>query len=61
MRAKVLAIAHPAFIMRGQWGREPFQVGYLRKLKRWVFDGEPCELVDIDTVPANANLFPTLD
>ena len=26
-----------------------------------MFDGEPCELVNIDTVPANANLFPTLE
>jgi hypothetical protein len=48
-------------IMRGQFGREPLQVRYLRKLKRWAFDGEPCELVDINTVPPNANLFPTLE
>ena len=32
MRAKVLVLAHPDSIMRGGWGREPFQIMYLRRL-----------------------------
>jgi hypothetical protein len=46
--------------MKGQFGKEPFQIMYLTKLRQQVFDGRPCELVDVNEVPANANLFPTL-
>ena len=60
MQTKVLVLAHPASIMRGGWGREPFQIMYLRRLRQWALEDKPIELVDVDQPPPKANLFPTL-
>jgi len=58
---KVLPLVHPAAIIRGGWGREMYQIKYLRRLRQWAFDGRPCEVFDPTQPPENANLFPTLD
>jgi len=60
LRAKVLTLVHPSAIQRGQWGKEFFQVEFLRRAKRWAFDGEPSEPIDINQPITKANLFPTL-
>ena len=60
MRVKALTIAHPTKIMQGQWGKEMFQVLYLKRLKAWAFDGKPCNPVDITQPPEKANIFPSL-
>lgn len=61
MRVKILTLAHPTKIQQGQWGKEMFQVEYLKRLHRWAFKDEPCEPIDITQAPEKANLFPTLD
>jgi hypothetical protein len=61
VQVKVLPLVHPKSIMKGGWGKEMFQVMYLKRLKQWAFDKRPCEPVDVTQPPPKANLFPTLD
>ena len=57
---KLLTLLHPTTIQQGQWGKEMLQVLYLKRLRAWVFDDQPCEVVDLTQPPEKANLFPTL-
>lgn len=45
--------------MKGGWGKEMFQVRYLRRLRGWL-DGKPCTPIDVTQPPPKANLFPSL-
>jgi len=46
--------------MRGQWGKEMFQVRYLKRVREDVYGKTPWHLVDVDQPPPSANLFPQL-
>lgn len=40
MKLPVLQLAHPAFILRGQFGRRQSQLHALRRLRRWLDTGQ---------------------
>ena len=61
MRVKVITVVHPKDIMRGQWGKEMFQVRYLRRVRECIYGQREWNLVDVNQAPPKANLFPTLN
>ena len=50
---------HPAYILRGQWKHEPYQIVFLKRAKAIAESGH-WESTDTDSVPPNWNLYPNM-
>lgn len=62
----VIGILHPAFVLRGQWGKEPAQVRYLQRavaVADKLAKGEEVAMMDVNQPPPGivATLQPTID
>lgn len=58
----ILSVLHPANILRGQFGKEPAQIHYLRHYRGLLVDleaGREPSLIDVSEPPPGATLFPT--
>jgi len=53
-----LPLIHPAAILRGSWEQDPLQVEYLERAKAYV--NGTIDPIDINTAPADACMYPTL-
>ena len=64
MNLHALGLLHPEFVARGNFGFQPAQINYLRRLKRWVDKpgAAPPTLIDFfGELPSPALLDPTYD
>lgn len=59
MNTFVIPIAHPSWILRGNWAHSTLQPRYLATAKQ-ILDGT-YEPIDVNSLPSNANIDPTLE